>query len=102
MDIYSHLCLTDVSVKAALINTGPRSFKLHCLKPWGYVPSDPDTSALHHTGTCVDLISDILIDVRVRATSDKLTSCTWLSPRRFRPGMRIAARSLAPALQAQT
>ena len=50
MDIYNHLCLTDVSVKADLTNTGPRSFKLHCLKPWGYVPSDPDTSVLHDTG----------------------------------------------------
>ena len=44
MDIYSHLCLADVSVKTALITTGPRPFKLHCLKPWGCVPNDPDTS----------------------------------------------------------
>ena len=67
MDIYSHLCLTEVSVKTALINTGPRPFKLHCLKPWGYVPNDPDTS------TCANIASDILIDVRVLATTDKLT-----------------------------
>ena len=96
MDIYSHLCLTDVSVKTALINTGPRPFKLNCLKPWGCVPNDPATS------TRADIISDILIDVRVCATSGMLTLCTWLAPRPFRPGMRNAAHSLAPALQAQT
>ena len=96
MDIYSHLCLTEVSVKTALINTGPRPFKLHCLKPWGYmyVPNDLDTS------TRANIVSDILIDVRVLATSDKLTPCTWLAPRPFRPGMRNATRSLTPALQA--
>ena len=49
MDIYN-LCLADVSIKAALISTGPRPFKLHCLKPWDIIPSDPDTSTLHHTG----------------------------------------------------
>ena len=95
MDIYSHLCLTDISFKTTLINTGPRPFKLHCVKPWGYVLNDPDTS------TRADIISDILIDVRVLATSDKLTPCTWLAPRCFRPGTRNAARSLAPWLQAQ-
>ena len=44
LDIYSHLYLTDESVRAALIATGPRPFKLRCAKPWGYVPSDPDTT----------------------------------------------------------
>ena len=34
---------------------------------------------LHHTAARADLISDILIDVRIRATSDKLTPCTWLT-----------------------
>ena len=63
MDIYSKLCITDESLRAALIATGPRPFKLHCVKPWGYVPSDPDTSTLHHTAVRADLISDILIDV---------------------------------------
>ena len=66
MDIYSHLCLTDVSIKTALINTGLR-------------PS-----------MRTNIVSDILIDVRVLATSDKC-----------RPGTRNAARSLAPVLQAQ-
>ena len=101
MDIYSHLCLTDESVRAALIATGPQPFKLHCAKPWGYVPSDPDTSTVHHTAARADLISDILIDVRIRATLDTLTPCTWLTPRHSRPGTRNAARSLAAGLQAQ-
>ena len=35
MDIYSHLCLTDVSFKTALIQSGPRPFTLHCCTPWG-------------------------------------------------------------------
>ena len=95
MDIYSHLWLTDESVRAALIAIGPRPFKLHCAKPWGYVPSDPDTSTLHHTAARADLISDILIDVGICATSDKLTPCTWLTPRHSRPGTQDAARSLA-------
>ena len=95
MNIYSHLCVTDVSVKAALINTGPRPFKLHCLKPWGYVPGDPDTSAR------ADLISDILIDIRVRATFNTLTPVSWLKQKQSRLGTRNAAASLAVGLQAQ-
>ena len=55
LDIYSHFCLTDESVRAALIATGPRPFKLHCLKPWGCVPSDPDTITLHHTAARADI-----------------------------------------------
>ena len=34
-EIYSHLCLTDVSVKTALVDTGPRPFVLQCSMPWG-------------------------------------------------------------------
>ena len=34
-EIYSHLCLTDMAVKTALIDSGPRPFTLHCLAPWG-------------------------------------------------------------------
>ena len=37
LDIYSHLCFADVSIKTALIQSGPRPFKLHCAKPWGYI-----------------------------------------------------------------
>ena len=95
MDIYSHLCLMDVSVKTALIQSGPRPFKLHCAKPWGYILNDPDT------GLRTNIVCDILIDTRVLATSDKLTSCTWLMPRLSRPGLRNAARSSDQALLAQ-
>ena len=96
MDIYSHLCLTDVSVKTTLIQSGPRPFKLNCTKPWEYIPNDPDT------GSRANIVSDILIDTRVLATSDKLTSCTWIMPRFSRPGLRNAVRSLVPALLAHT
>ena len=82
LDVYTHLCLTDESVRAALIATGSRPFKLHCVKPWGHVPSDPDTSTLHHTAMRADLISDILIDIRVRATSNTWTACSWLTSMR--------------------
>ena len=33
-DIYSHLCLTDVAVREALVDTGPRPFVLNCHTPW--------------------------------------------------------------------
>ena len=78
MDIYGHLCLTDESFRDALIATGPRPFRLQCAQPWGYVPSDPDTSVLHHLAVRADLISDILIEVRVCATSNTLTPVSWL------------------------
>ena len=34
-EIYSHLCLSDKAVSAALIDTGPRPFCLQCPSPWG-------------------------------------------------------------------
>ena len=34
-EIYSHLCLSDKAVSAALIDTGPRPFCLQCPAPWG-------------------------------------------------------------------
>ena len=34
-DIYSHLCLTDIRVKTALLESGLRPFYLSCLPPWG-------------------------------------------------------------------
>ena len=78
MDIYSHLCMTDESFKAALIDTGPRPFRLQCAQPWEYVPNDPDTSILHHTAARADVISDILIQVCVGAASNTLTASRWL------------------------
>ena len=34
-EIYSHLRLSDMAVKTALIDTGPRPFCLQCSTPWG-------------------------------------------------------------------
>ena len=70
VDIYSHLCMTDESFKAALIDTEPRPFSLQCAQAWGHVPIGPDTSALHHTAPHADVISDILIQVRVAVVTD--------------------------------
>ena len=101
MDIYGHFCLTDESFRGALIATGPRPFRLQCAQPWGYVPNDPDTSVLHHLAARADLISDILIEVCVCATSNTLTPVSWLKQKQSRPGTRNAAASLAIGLQAQ-
>ena len=38
VDIYNHLCMTDESLKAALIDTGPRPFSLQCAQPWVMYP----------------------------------------------------------------
>ena len=75
-DIYTHLCTIDETIRSALINTGPHPFTLQCRSPWGYVLNDPDTSP--HT----DLISDVLIGVRVSATSDRLAESKWLTTKR--------------------
>ena len=82
VDICSHLCLTDVSFKTMLINTGPRPFTLHCMKPWGCVPNDPDTCPR------ADLINDILANVHVLAAADRLTPCRWLVHRKSHPSTR--------------
>ena len=82
VDIYSHLCLTDTAIKSLLIDAGPRPFK--CLSPWGYVRTDPDNCPR------TDLISDVLINVRVLAGGDRLTPCRWLEmPRESRPGTGV-------------
>ena len=99
IDIYSHLCLTDESFRAALIATGPRPFRLQCAQPWGNVPNQPDTSVLHHTAARADLISDILIEVRVCAASNTLTPSRW---KHSRPGTRRAVISVAERAQAQS
>ena len=45
-EIYSHLCLTDIAVKTALLESGPRPFSLSCLPPWGdYVTCQPQKLA---------------------------------------------------------
>ena len=72
MDIYNHLCLTDESLKTNLIANGPRPFRLQC----------------------ANLISDILIEVRVCAASNTFTPSGWLGLKQFRPGTRGAVCSL--------
>ena len=86
MDIYSHLCLTDVSFKTALIQSGPRPFTLNCCTTWGDIPNEPDT------GLRANVISDILVDTCVLDTTGRLTACTWLAPGYSRPGLRNATR----------
>ena len=71
-EIYTYLCTTDETIRSALINTGPHPFTLQCRSPWGYVLNDPDTSPR------TDLISDVLIGVRVAAMSDRLAESRWL------------------------
>ena len=63
MDIYGHLCVTDMAFKTALIESGPRPFTLHCSRPWGDIHSDSDT------GSLANAMSDIPINTRVRATA---------------------------------
>ena len=68
VDIYSNLCFTDTAFKSVLIDTGLKPFTLKCLSPWGHVPADP--------GICprTDIINDVLVNVRVLAAADRLTS----------------------------
>ena len=72
-DIYTYLCDTDEGIRSALVETGPRPFTLACRSPWGRNMQHPDTTPQG----C--LISDILVDVRVAISSDRLTTrCRWL------------------------
>ena len=90
-DTYTYLCVTYTAFK--LLDTGPHPCTLQCLSPWGGVPSDPDTCP------CTDLVSDVLINVRVLACSDRLTASRWLSVHQHsRPRTRNARRSLAEPL----
>ena len=82
LDIYSHLCLTDSVVEAALRESGPRPFSLSCLPPWGGL-CDVST-----TGIGGSLVSDILIETRVQLVAGKLTAPRWLLPVCVRSGLR--------------
>ena len=82
-------------MKSALIDTGPRPFTLECLSPWGRVLVDPDVSS------CIDMISEVLISVRVAAVGHKLTRCQWLEKTmESRPGTWRARRLLAERILA--
>ena len=69
-EIYTYLCVTDGEIRSALVRSGPRPFTLTCKSPWGL---DTATTAPHRC-----LISDVLVDLRVAASSDRLTACSWL------------------------
>ena len=85
-DIYSHLCLTDMAVKMALLESGPRPFSLSCLPPWGRLP-DVSTAELG-----ANIVSDILIETHVHLVAEKMTVPSWLLPVRTRRELRHTAR----------
>ena len=65
-DIYSHLCLTDVAVKEALVGGGG--------------------------GGLCDIVNNVLIEARVDLAAGRLASVEWLQPAATRGGLRNAAR----------
>ena len=69
-EIYTYLCVTDEVIRSALVHSGPRPFTLACKSPWGL---DTATTTPHRC-----LISDVLVDLRVAASGDRLTACSWL------------------------
>ena len=69
-EIYSHLCLSDMAVKTALIDTGPRPFCLQCSAPWGTLC---DTTNAVSRG-------NLISDTHVHLAAGKLTSAEWLAP----------------------
>ena len=85
-EIYGHLCISDMAVKTALIDTGPRPFCLQCSAPWGALRNASNAVS------CGNLISDILIDTRVHLVAGNLTSAEWLAPGTTRGGLRHARR----------
>ena len=85
-DIYSHLCLTDIAVKMALLESGPRPFSLSCLPPWGGL-CDVSTTEIG-----ANLVSDILIETRVQLVAERLTAPRWLLPVRTCRELRHATR----------
>ena len=85
-EIYGHLCISDMAVKTALIDTGPRPFCLQCSAPWGALC---DASNAVSRG---NLISDILIDTHVHLAAGNLTSAEWLVAGTTRGGLRNARR----------
>ena len=75
-EIYTYLCVTDAGIRSTLIQSGPRPFTVECKSPWGLDREYPATTTTTPPHRC--LISDVLVDVRVAASSDKLKACTWL------------------------
>ena len=86
IEIYSHLCLTDITVKTALLESGPRPFHLSCLPPWGGL-CDVSTTEIG-----ANLVNDILIETRVQLVAEKLTASRWLLPVRAHRELRHTTR----------
>ena len=85
-EIYSHLCLSDMAVETALIDTGPRPFCLKCSAQWGALCNATDAVSRGN------LINDVLIDTRAHLTPGKLRSAAWLVPETTRGGLSNTRR----------
>ena len=69
-EIYAFLCINNSEIRSSLVRSGPRPFTVTARLPRG-----PETStATPQRG----LLNDILIDLRVAATHDRLKANTWL------------------------
>ena len=72
-DIYSHLCLNDVTVSGALIDSGPKPFVLRCQT---------------QQGGFSDMVNDMLIEARVELVAGRLSCTEWMRPTTTRGGLR--------------
>ena len=70
-EIYAYLCIGDSALRSTLLQTGPRPFTVSARSPWGRMTSDASPQR--------GLLNDILIDLRVAASHDRLKANTWLS-----------------------
>ena len=76
-DVYSHLCLNDVTVSRALVDSGPKPF----------VPrGQTQQGGLH------DMVNDMLIETRVELVAGRLSCTEWMRPKAMRGGLRNARR----------
>ena len=69
-EIYAYLCISDSELRSTLVQSGPRPFTVLAKSPWG-----PTTDAASPQR---GLLNDILIDLRVAASHDRLKANTWL------------------------
>ena len=69
-EIYAYLCISDSELRSTLVQSGPRPFSVIARSPWG--PAT-DAATLQR-----GLLNDILIDLRVAASHDRLKANTWL------------------------
>ena len=76
-DIYSHLCLNDVAVRGALVDSGPRPFVLDCQT---------------QRGGLGDIINNVLIETHVDLVVGRLSCIEWLQPTATHGGLRNARR----------